>query len=76
MAEPTNQVRPFVEGVRRALSRGDLPTSMGSREIALRLDNELKRSAVFSARVENARVVQKIRDSVAAAEIIHFLIKM
>lgn len=65
MAEPTNQVRPFVEGVRRAVSRGQLPTSMASREIAIRLDGELKRSAVFSARVENARVVQKIRDSVA-----------
>lgn len=46
-------------------SRGILPTTLGSRELALRLDGELKRAAMFSARVEQARVLQRLRDVVA-----------
>jgi hypothetical protein len=57
--------RPFLEGARRAASRGLLPTSLGSRELALRLDGEVKRAAMFSARVEQARVLQRLRDVVA-----------
>ena len=61
----TAHPRPFLEGARRAASRGLLPTSLGSRELALRLDGEVKRAAMFSARVEEARVLQRLRDVVA-----------
>jgi hypothetical protein len=58
-------LRPFIEGFLRLMSRRLLPTALASRDIALRLDAQLKRDAVFSARVENARVLQRIRDVVA-----------
>lgn len=58
-------LRPFVEGFLRLISKRILPTSLASREIALRLDAQIKRDAIFSARVENARVLQRIRDVVA-----------
>lgn len=61
----TTEPRPFLAGARRAASRGILPTSLGSRELALRLDGEVKRAAMFSARVEQARVLQRLRDVVA-----------
>lgn len=57
-------IRPFFDGLRRMLSRRILPTSMGSREIGLKLDGEIKRAAMFSARVEHARVLQRLRDVV------------
>mgnify|MGYP000971765383 CR=1 FL=1 len=57
-------LRPFIDGIRRALSRRLLPTSLGSREIAMKLDGEVKRAAMFSARVESARVLQRLRDVV------------
>ncbi len=57
-------IRPFFDGLRRMLSRSLLPTSLGSREIALKLDGEVKRAAMFSARVEHARVLQRLRDVV------------
>lgn len=57
-------IRPFLDGLRRMLSRRILPTSLGSREIGLRLDGEVKRAAMFSARVEHARVLQRLRDVV------------
>lgn len=57
--------RPFLAAFRRAASRRVLPTSLSSREIGLRLDGEVRRMATFSARVENARVLQRLRDTVA-----------
>lgn len=62
----TTSVNPFLAGMRRAASQGLVPTSMSSREIGLRLSGEVRRAARFSARVENARVLQTISDTVGA----------
>lgn len=64
-AEPRTEARPFLAGFRRVISRLLLPTSLDSREIGLRLDGQVKRAAIFSAKVESARVLQRLRDVVA-----------
>lgn len=53
----------WLDGIRRLRARKELPTTLGSRDLQM-LDAGLKRWAVFSAKVENARALQKINQVV------------
>jgi len=57
------QPRTWADGIRRLNVRKALPTSLGTRDLQ-RLGADLKRWASFSAKIENARALQAINDTV------------
>ena len=57
------QPRTWADGIRRLNARQALPTSLGTRDIQ-RLGADLKRWSSFSAKIENARALQAINDTV------------
>ena len=52
---------PWTEGVRRLRARGLMPTTLGTEDIQ-KLGAGILRRAVFSAKVENMKALQKIND--------------
>lgn len=60
--EPT----PFADALRFVAEKRLLPTSLSSREIAERLQPDVTRRALFSARVEQASILQQLQAAVSA----------